>query len=127
MENYLDLEKLRLNEAIPITFEVHGEIAGTRITPLILMTFLENAFKHGIGNASEGSWITVSLSITEGKLHYKVANSIIRQTEKTVREASGIGLTNVRRRLELSYPGKYELNVTEDSERYRVDLTIELQ
>jgi hypothetical protein len=127
IENYLDLEKLRLNEDIPITFEVHGEIAGVRITPLILITFLENAFKHGIGNASEGSWITVSLKIEAGTLHYKVANSIIRQTEKTVREASGIGLTNVQRRLDLSYPGKHSLDVTEDTERYRVHLKIDLQ
>jgi hypothetical protein len=127
MENYLDLEKLRLNEEVPITFEVHGETAGVRITPLILITFLENAFKHGIGNASEGSWITVSLNVAAGTLHYKVANSIVRQSEKTVRQASGIGLTNVRRRLDLSYPGKYELDVTEDAERYSVHLEIDLQ
>ncbi len=126
MENYLDLEKLRLNEDIPITFEVHGEIASVRITPLILITFLENAFKHGIGNAGKGSWITVSLKMEGNTLHYMVANSIVGQTEKTVREASGIGLTNVRRRLELSYPGKHNLTVTEDAERYRVHLTIDL-
>ena len=127
MENYLDLEKLRLNEEVPITFEVHGEIAGVRITPLILITFLENAFKHGIGNTSVGSWITVSLRIKAGTLHYEVANSIVQQIGKTVREASGIGLTNVQRRLELSYPGKHDLTVTEDTERYRVHLTIDLQ
>lgn len=127
MENYLDLEKLRLNEEVPIIFEVHGEISGVRITPLILITFLENAFKHGIGNTNGDSWITVSLKIEAGTLHYKVANSIVRQTEKTVREASGIGLTNARRRLQLSYPGKHDLSVTEDDERYRVHLTIDLQ
>lgn len=127
MENYLNLEKLRLNEEIPIIFEVHGEIAGVRITPLILITFLENAFKHGIGNGRKDSWITVSLEIEAGTLHYKVANSIVRQTEKTVREASGIGLTNVQRRLDLSYPGKHDLTVTEDAERYSVHLKIDLQ
>ncbi|MFK8163696.1 MAG: sensor histidine kinase [Lewinella sp.] len=127
IENYLDLEKLRLNEEIPITFEVHGEITGVRITPLILITFLENAFKHGIGNTRGGSWITVSLKVESGSMHYAVANSIIGQTEKTVREASGIGLANVRRRLELSYPGKYDLTVKEDAERYRVQLAIDLK
>lgn len=126
MENYLDLEKLRLNEAVPIAFEVQGEISGARITPLILITFLENAFKHGISNAREGSWITVRLSVKGQHLHYQVANSIVAQGEKTVREASGIGLVSVRRRLELSYPGKHEISVSEDDERYRVDLKIEL-
>lgn len=127
MENYLDLEKLRLNEEVPITFEVDGSIEGTRIAPLILITFLENAFKHGIGNATLNSWITVSLRVTEGTLYYKVANSIVGQADKTVREASGLGLANVRRRLDLSYPGKYELDVTEDTERYRIHLKIDLQ
>lgn len=127
MENYLDLEKMRLNEATPITFEVDGNISGARITPLILITFLENAFKHGISNARTDSWITVSLRVDDRTLHYKVANSIVSGTDKTVREASGLGLANVRRRLDLSYPGRYALDVSEDDERYRVHLKIDLQ
>lgn len=127
MENYLDLEKLRLNEEVPITFEVHGDVGGVRITPLILITFLENAFKHGIGNTTQASWITVSLKVAGGQLHYKVANSILQLADKTVREASGIGLANVQRRLELSYPGKHTLDVNEDAERYSVYLKIDLQ
>ena len=127
MENYLDLEKLRLNEEVPITFEVNGQISGTRITPLILITFLENAFKHGISNTRNDSWITVSLDIVGSSLHYQVANSMVVQGEKTVREASGIGLASVRRRLELSYPGKYELRIEEDQKRHKVDLKIDLQ
>ncbi|PHI18519.1 sensor histidine kinase [Lewinellaceae bacterium SD302] len=151
MENYLDLERLRLNEEVPITFEVEGDVTGTRITPLILITFLENAFKHGIGNAGGESWITVSLEVippsvgakstgddadtgsrmgisrAAGRvLYYKVANSAVSQTDKTVREASGIGLANVRRRLDLSYPDAYELNVEQDEERYVVQLKINL-
>ncbi len=127
MENYLDLEKLRLNEEVPITFEVEGDVAGARITPLILITFLENAFKHGIGNNGGDSWITVSLTVSNGTLNYRVANSLLPQSEKTVREASGLGLANVRRRLDLSYPDKYNLDVAEADKRYRVHLHIDLQ
>lgn len=126
MENYLDLERLRLNEEVPITFEVDGDVAGARITPLILIAFLENAFKHGIGNGGGNSWITVSIRVVAGTLDYRVANSIVQQSEKTVRDASGIGLANVRRRLELSYPDNYRLDVNEDGERYRVHLKIKL-
>ncbi len=128
IENYLDLERLRLNEDVPITFEVNGPIEGVRITPMVLITFLENAFKHGIGNTRGDSWITVNLLIVEDLLQYTVTNSIVAQTDKTVREASGLGLSNVRRRLELSYPepDQYTLEVTEDEERYRVKLTIHL-
>lgn len=127
MENYLDLEKLRLNEETPITFEVEGNIANARITPLILIAFLENAFKHGIGNVRNGSWITVSLRVSGRALHYKVANSVVDTTDKTVRETSGLGLANVRRRLDLSYPHRYQLDVTEEPDRYRVYLKIDLQ
>lgn len=127
MENYLNLERLRLNEDVPITFEVEGEVAGARITPLILITFLENAFKHGIGNNGGNSWITVSLKVNAGTLNYRVSNSVLQHSEKTVRDASGLGLANVRRRLDLSYPGQYELEVKEDAERYQVHLKIDLQ
>lgn len=127
MENYLDLEKLRLNEEVPITFEVEGDVASARITPLILIAFLENAFKHGIGNNGGNSWITVSLKVNDNTLNYIVVNSMLQHNEKTVREASGLGLANVRRRLELSYPKQYKLEVKEDAERYRVHLKIDLQ
>lgn len=128
IENYLDLERLRLNEDVPITFEVDGSIEGVRITPMVLITFLENAFKHGIGNTRGGSWITVKLVVISDLLQYTVTNSVVAQADKTVREASGLGLSNVRRRLELSYPNpdQYILEVTEDKERYRVKLTINL-
>lgn len=127
MENYLELERLRLNEEVPITFEVHGDIDHNRITPLILITFLENAFKHGISNAGGNSWITIHLQVAgDGTLHYEVANSQVRDAKKTVREASGIGLANVRRRLDLSYPGRHELTVMEDKERFRIHLKIQL-
>ena len=125
MENYLDLEKLRLNEEVPIAFEVEGDIDHVRITPLILITFLENAFKHGIGNGRKDSWITVSLRVGEGQLANEVANSKMPEADKTVREASGLGLANVRRRLELSYPGRYGLDVAQDDDSYRVHLKIQ--
>lgn len=127
MENYLNLERLRLNEEVPITFEVEGDVANATITPLILIAFLENAFKHGTGNTAGDPWITVSLRVDGSMLDYKVANSMVKQTDKTVREASGLGLANVRRRLDLSYPEAYDLSVTEDDERYTVHLKINLQ
>ncbi len=127
IENYLDLERLRLNDEVPITFEVEGDVANAAITPLILITFLENAFKHGVSNTAEGSWITVSLSVRDGYCYYRVANSMIQDSGKAVLEKSGIGLRNVRRRLDLSYPGQYELEFRDDAERYVVDLALKLE
>ncbi|MCP9236393.1 sensor histidine kinase [Lewinella sp. JB7] len=126
MENYIDLEKMRLNDEVPIAFEVRGGGAGARIVPLILITFLENAFKHGISNAGGHSWITVSLVLEGNKLRYDVRNSRVAEHEKTVSEQSGIGLVNVKRRLKLSYPGKHRLTVNETEEEYAVHLELTL-
>lgn len=125
MESYIDLEKLRLNDEVPIAFEVKVP-SDLRIVPLILVTFLENAFKHGIRNNGTGSWITVDLQHRAGSLQYRVRNSRIGDTEKTVTEPSGIGLANVKRRLDLSYPNRHTLKITEEEDSYSVDLEIQL-
>ncbi|MBX2872648.1 MAG: sensor histidine kinase [Saprospiraceae bacterium] len=126
IENYISLEKLRLNEEVPITVEVKGNTAGVTIVPLVLITFLENAFKHGVSNSSKGSWINVTLDVQQGICHYTVANSKIAESGKTVTESSGIGLQNVKRRLDLSYPDSYQLEVKEDENAYFVDLKLNL-
>lgn len=127
MENYIELEKLRLNDDVPIAFGVDlGADAGARIVPLILITFLENAFKHGISNGGGNSWITVSVQVEGRQMRYEVRNGKVGQTEKTVTEKSGIGLVNVRRRLELSYPNEHELTITEDDTEYAVRLLLKL-
>ncbi len=127
MQNYISLEKLRLGKDIPIRFEVQGDTDGVRIVPLLLITFLENAFKHGISNSSPDSWIEVDIQLKDHWCYYKVANSKIPESGKTVKEKSGIGLLNVKRRLDLSYPGKYELNVADEPDRYSVDLKLNLE
>ncbi len=134
MENYIELEKLRLNDDVPIAFEVTeggavgtGSVEGARIVPLILITFLENAFKHGISNGGGRSWITIYLNLDGKQLDFRVRNSKAVEGEKTVTEKSGIGLTNVRRRLELSYPNTHVLSVKDDTEEYAIYLQITLQ
>ncbi len=126
IENYLSLERLRLDEEVPITFEVEGTIEGVRIAPLILITFLENAFKHGVSGSGSDVFITVKLEVASGICHYRVVNSKLAQGSKTLEEKSGIGLQNVRRRLELSYPDRYDLHTRETDERYQVDLQLQL-
>ena len=126
IENYLSLERLRLDDRVPITFEVEGQVEGVRIAPLILITFLENAFKHGVSGAADDVFITVRLDVNEGSCHYRVTNSKLAADSKTLSEKSGIGLQNVRRRLELSYPDRYELQTDETEDRYRVDLQLQL-
>lgn len=126
IENYLNLERLRLDDRVPIIFEVEGNVEGVRIAPLILITFLENAFKHGVSGSADDVFITVKLDVNDGSCHYRVTNSKLAENRKTLTEKSGIGLQNVRRRLELSYPQRYELRTDETEDRYRVDLQLQL-
>jgi len=124
MQNYISLEKLRLNSQVPIRFDIEGDIHQVTIVPLIFITFLENAFKHGISNAM-GAWVNISIKINGKECIYSVENSKV-ENVNAKSEKSGIGLQNVHRRLELSYPGRYELKTEEGSNRYFVQLKITL-
>jgi LytS/YehU family sensor histidine kinase len=130
MQSYISLEQLRLNGQIPIKLEVCGSPENIWITPLIFITFLENAFKHGVSNTNSGSWVTIMLKIKDGTCTYTVENSKLKPSADALKESedkSGIGLRNVRRRLELSYPGQHDLVVAETPEKYKVQLNLSLQ
>lgn len=126
MENYISLEQLRLNNQVPIQFEIKGDTENIWIAPLIFITFLENAFKHGVNNKNSGAWVNISIRMNGKKCTYRVENS--KQTTPTdSREGkSGIGLQNVNRRLELSYPNQYLLKAEDTPDRYSVQLDITL-
>lgn len=122
MQNYISLEKLRLDNQVPVKFDILGNPEGTTIVPLIFITFLENAFKHGVSNQYKGSYVDVFVKIEENLIIYKVKNSILPNANKL--EKSGIGLQNVNRRLDLSYPGKYILEKNHTAEYYEVILKL---
>lgn len=126
MKNYISLEKLRLNEPISINFEVYGNTNGVLIVPLIFISFLENAFKHGVSNNFSGAWITADIVLEGTACIYTVANSKLPQNLVNSEEQSGIGLKNVKRRLELSYPDNFELEIEDKADEYRVRLKLNL-
>jgi two-component system, LytTR family, sensor histidine kinase AlgZ len=127
MENYVSLERLRLNDQIPIKFMIEGgNPQNFLIAPLIFITFLENAFKHGVSNNHPQSWVNISIRIMGKECVYRVENSKIPFSKPEAEQKSGIGLQNVKRRLELSYPGKHTLTVEDLKDRYSVQLNIQL-
>src|SRR5687768_15537783 len=75
MQNYISLERLRLNNQIPIDFTINGNTTGVEVAPLILITFLENAFKHGVTSTNAQSWVKILIQVDSGKLRYIVENS----------------------------------------------------
>ena len=124
MRSYLHLEELRLNHPVPLTFVVEGEPAGVSIAPLLLMTFLENAFKHGVRNNDPTAWVRVLLRVTPTGCDYTVANG--RPSAPTPASLPGTGLLNVRRRLALSYPDRHKLRLDDRPTQYHVHLTLHL-
>ena len=122
ISNYIDLQQLRLSKNINVQYSVTGAIAGLSIAPLLLITFIENAFKHGISYTAP-SEIKIAIAVTGSALLLTVENAITQLNRTTT---GGVGLINARRRLEVLYPGRHLLNVVENDHLYIVNLKIEL-
>lgn len=122
MENYIELERIRQDERTKIHLEVHCKENGKMIAPLLFIPFLENSFKHGVNSAIEAGWIHIRLDEQEGALFFEVENSKPAKPLKRGNE-NGIGLQNVKRRLELIYPQKHELTIS-DAASYKTNLKI---
>ncbi|MGY6545568.1 sensor histidine kinase [Arthrospiribacter ruber] len=126
--NYVDLQNLRVKdqENIEISFHRSEDSCAGEIAPMLLIPFVENAFKHGI-SLQKKSWVKISLRCMDGSVHLDVNNSIHRTNEEDPeKKASGIGLENVKQRLELMYPEKHELIIRENDAEYFVHLSIKL-
>lgn len=127
IENYVALERLRYGERLDISVRMKGDISDKRIAPMLLLPFVENSFKHGTSGETEKAWISIDLTVKNNLLTLKVDNSKSNQLtadEKQYRE--GIGLQNVKRRLELLYTDDYELKILDTEESYLVVLKLEL-
>ena len=125
LENFIDLQKLKDSEMENITFEHQKADVSLQIAPMILIPFVENSFKHsGIQNTSSG-WIKMELTTEGDKMHFTCTNSVPKVREAKD-EVGGVGLKNVRRRLELVYPEKHDLRIEYGSEEFKVSLIIDL-
>ncbi len=126
LKNYLQLQLLRTPPGpyIAIDHNIGDAFCKHLIAPMLLIPFVENAFKHGI-SLKERSWINIVLSCTDTTIHFEVCNSLhARHGPDTEKSKSGIGLKNVKERLQLIYAGKYDLQVTEHTEQFSIKLTI---
>lgn len=124
IRNLIELQKLRLTSSTTVTFEVSGNTTGLTIVPLILMTFIENAFKHGI-STEEDSPILIQLRVDEErKLRFHVRNKKPKHRSGN-HDSGGIGLENTKRRLEQVYGGRHDLIMRNGANDFLVDLVIQ--
>ena len=125
LENYIELQQLRFGDQVNIFFQKTLEDANARIEPMLLIPFVENAFKHGIGNLSSPR-INILLHAGQQTLYFEVRNKF-KPNEPRVHDAnSGIGIPNVQRRLQLLYPGKHQLLLRQEENWFIAELTIHL-
>lgn len=121
LSHFIELHQMRLTAQTPVTFSVEGDLAGHRIAPLLLLPFVENAFKFG-SSARELSPIDISLKINGKRLEF-TCNNLLRSTAD---DSTGIGLVNTRRRLDLLYQGQHTLETGPQNGAFVVNLQLDL-
>jgi len=127
IENFVGLEKLRQNDNVSVSLDVNQPPPGPLgIAPFVLMTFVENAFKHVSKHAERDNWIRIRLDLNQRHLDFSIANSASGEPASEAVHYSGIGLKNVRRRLDLIYPGQYDLDIQNGQDSFDVRLRLQL-
>lgn len=121
---YIDLQKLRLGDTAVVDFRVQGTASGKQIVPLLLISFIENAFKYGV-SPEEPSSIQIAITILDRTLSCHIFNKKVRVYQPTA-VASGIGLTNTKARLAIQYPGRHQLVIQDLPDSFTVDLSLTL-
>jgi two-component system, LytTR family, sensor kinase len=127
LESYIALQKLRFGNDVKIAFntELSPEETSNSIEPMLLIPFVENAFKHGTGYVDQPG-IDISLAVRDGVLVFQVKNKFEPDTDTSKDGNSGIGLSNVRSRLTLLYPDRHDLVIQTDNNMFSIHLTLKL-
>lgn len=125
LKDYVALEQERYGERLDVSLNFSGDIEDRMIVPMLFQPFIENAFKHGTSEQLGKVWMSIDLSVRKNQLYFKIINSFDKHNNIHL-DGKGIGINNVRKRLELLYPGKFELQNGIEQDLYIVSLTIEL-
>jgi sensor histidine kinase YesM len=127
IKSYLDLENIRHSEKDIIELVVQGDTNGIKIEPLLFLPIIENTFKHALHADMPGKWVSLVLAVDETELIFQATNPKSPQREPRNGDNGGIGLSNIRKRLNLLYPGRHELVIHDEAHKFTVILTISLK
>jgi two-component system, LytTR family, sensor kinase len=126
LENYIELQRVRFEDDVQINFKVEGKIDALMIEPMLLIPFVENAFKHGVG-LIQNPVIDVFVSCQNNTMKSNIKNKIAPESVENKDGSSGIGLKNVKRRLELLYPNQHQFSASERGDWFEVELLLNLK
>ena len=126
IRDYMGLEKVRYGEQMDMQIDIRGNYSGKMIAPLLLVPFVENSFKHGTSKMLSKPWVNLNIIVEGDIFYFMLTNS---KPEEYINPANnrGIGLSNVQKRLQLLYPGRHELKMTEEPGHFTVLLEINLR
>ena len=124
ISDYIELQKIRIDKTIKLTFHVTGDVSHKRIAPLVLISFIENAFKYGV-NAEENSEIIINIDITKAYLHLRIFNKKVK-IQQVNHTSSGLGIENTKNRLQLLYPGSHKLVIQDNKDDFSILLSLYL-
>lgn len=123
IDNYIELEKMRYGDRVTSIIDINGNIDDVKVVPMLFLPFIENAFKHGLKNTDQME-LSISFEKLENELIFISKNNYEEESKST--ETNGIGIKNVKRRLQILYPKKFTLNITQKNNEYLVLLKIPL-
>lgn len=130
VQHYIDLQKIRIQDQAQVQFEVEGDPQNLKIAPMLFLTLVENAFKHGIHGVIKGAFIHILVRISERRLMFQLKNArSLRGSNEdrgTSVDGGGIGLSNTKKRVALLYPGCHIWKQEETPEMYKISLTLDL-
>jgi hypothetical protein len=126
INHFIKLQQLRFGNRLDIAVNVYNDLSGIQIPPLLVLPFVENCFKHGVNNELDTSWISIDFSANEKELKIKIENSIGQFQAIKNDEKSGIGIENVKNRLDILYSNDYSLKIIPSENTYLVVLRLPL-
>ncbi|WP_316810344.1 sensor histidine kinase [Pedobacter heparinus] len=122
VQSFIELQKLRFKDGAAVEFTINGEIDDQPVVPLILISFVENAFKHGVANDPKDP-IRINIIANQKILHFSITN---KKNKHNKDQMGGVGLNNVERRLQLLYPERYKLNIVNSATHYTSELMLDI-
>ena len=122
--NYMELQRARVGNTIRVEYQCTGDPGDKAIAPLILITYIENAFKYGVNPDVEDCLVKVKIQVTGTGLIMSAYNRKVPVVKNF--DSTGIGISNTGQRLQLLYPGKHSVSIAEDDKTYFIQLTLEL-
>ena len=127
IRNYIELQNLRTSNKDSIQLEVLGEIKNRKIAPLLFLPFVENSFKHGLKGAAENIFVNIKIEVSGNILNFEIENGIGEPIDSGDSKYKGIGIINVKKRLELIYPNLHSLKISDKQNIYKVLLQVQLK